>query len=136
MLLAANAAAQDAPKEIMLKPVYYLAPAGENIRVVAKKYKLSERTLASRNRIPAYKLFKKTTPVIIGYSMVSANELSNPPENAFIVDEETAKIYSIVPENFIADSVSISPSLFAKLVIQPEEVITPAPETTPEAATP
>lgn len=136
LLLAANAAAQDAPKEIMLKPVYYLAPAGENIRVVAKKYKLSERTLASRNRIPAYKLFKKPTPVIIGYSMVAANELSNPPENAFIVDEETAKIYSIIPENFIADSVSISPSLFAKLIIQPEEVISPAPETTPEPATP
>lgn len=133
LLFAAKVAAQDTPKEVMLQPVYYHAPAGENIRVVAKKYKLSERTLASRNRIPAHKLFQKTTPIIIGYSMVPPAELSNPPENAFIVDVETAKIYSIVSQNFLADSVSISPSLFAKLTIQPEEITAPAPETIQES---
>lgn len=122
--------AQNFPKEIMLKPVYYNASIGENIKVVARKYKLSDRTLASRNRIPAHQLFKKVTPIIIGYSLVPDNELSNPPENAFIVDEETVKIYSIIPENFIADSISISPSHFAKLVIQPEEILAPAADIT------
>lgn len=112
-----------------LQPLYYTAKKGENLKVVAKKYRLKEKTLVSRNRIAPTYIFTRQHKVLIGYIVVPANQTSNPPEDAFLVDEETKKMYQPVAEGFLADSVKISAKEFALLTMPAEEIVTPATTT-------
>ncbi|MFA7381146.1 MAG: hypothetical protein WC150_11845 [Bacteroidia bacterium] len=113
-----------------LQPLYYTAKKGENLKVVAKKYRLKEKTLVSRNRIAANYIFTRQQKVLVGYIVVPANQTSNPPEDAFLVDDETKKMYQPVDEDFLADSVKISAKEFAALTLPAEVVVAPAPTTT------
>jgi hypothetical protein len=118
--------------DIWLQPLYYTAKKGENLKVVAKKYRLPERTLVSRNRIAADYIFSSPRKILIGYTIVPQELKGNPPEDAFVVDEETKKLYQPVGPGFLADSVKITPAQFAALtattsaISQAEEVIIPS----------
>lgn len=122
-----HAFAQDS-SQVMLKPLYYQAQKGENIRIVAKKYRLKEQVLASRNRIPPHKIFKIPTPVLVGYSVVPFNQRAMPPDNAFLVDREAAASYSLLPESFLADSLTLSATVISRLLEQPVETEEPKTE--------
>ena len=97
--------------------------------MVAKEYRLKETIMATRNRIAAKHIFTRHKKVLIGYIVVPANQISHPPEDAFLVDEETKKMYQPVAEGFLSDSVKISARDFAALTIPAEETFTPATTT-------
>lgn len=110
-----------------LQPLYYTAKKGENLKVVAKKFRLKERTLVSRNRIAADYIFIKPTKILIGYTVLPDELKNNPPEDAFVVDEETKKLYQPVAPGFLADSVKITPRQFAELTAHTVAVDAAAP---------